>query len=66
VGELSRYLAALSLLGVGAVHAQQYYEAYFKQNISPAAYGGAGGTEIVVAETDLTRGLELIGRADGG
>jgi len=28
-GELSRYLAALSLLGVGAVHAQQYYEAYF-------------------------------------
>jgi hypothetical protein len=29
VGELSRCLAALSLLGVGAVHAQQYYEAYF-------------------------------------
>jgi hypothetical protein len=28
-GELSRYLAAISLLGVGAVHAQQYYEAYF-------------------------------------
>jgi hypothetical protein len=28
-GELSRYLAALALLGVGAVHAQQYYEAYF-------------------------------------
>ena len=28
-GEFSRYLAALSLLGVGAVHAQQYYEAYF-------------------------------------
>jgi hypothetical protein len=29
VGKLSRCLAALSLLGVGAVHAQQYYEAYF-------------------------------------
>jgi hypothetical protein len=28
-GELSRYLAAFALLGVGAVHAQQYYEAYF-------------------------------------
>jgi hypothetical protein len=28
-GEISRYLTALSLLGVGAVHAQQYYEAYF-------------------------------------
>ena len=28
-GEISRYLAAFSLLGVGAVHAQQYYEAYF-------------------------------------
>jgi hypothetical protein len=28
-GEFSRYLAAFSLLGVGAVHAQQYYEAYF-------------------------------------
>jgi hypothetical protein len=28
-GEFSRYLAAFALLGVGAVHAQQYYEAYF-------------------------------------
>ena len=28
-GEVSRYLAALALVGVGAVHAQQYYEAYF-------------------------------------
>jgi hypothetical protein len=28
-GELSRYLTAFALLGVGAVHAQQYYESYF-------------------------------------
>ena len=27
--ETARYLGAVSLLGVGAVHAQQYYEAYF-------------------------------------
>jgi Putative prokaryotic signal transducing protein len=37
-----------------------------RQNLSPAAYGGAGGIEILVAETDLTRARELIGRADGG
>ena len=28
-GEIARYLGALSILLVGAVHAQQYYEAYF-------------------------------------
>jgi hypothetical protein len=28
-GEAARYLGAISLLVVGAVHAQQYYEAYF-------------------------------------
>jgi uncharacterized protein YacL len=28
-GEVARYLGALSILGVGAVHAQQYYSAYF-------------------------------------
>ena len=27
--EVARYLGAVSVLGVGAVHAQQYYEAYF-------------------------------------
>jgi type III secretory pathway lipoprotein EscJ len=36
-----------------------------RQNLSPTAYGGAGGVEILVAETDLTRALELIGRVDG-
>ena len=29
VGEVARYLGAVSILLVGAVHAQQYYEAYF-------------------------------------
>jgi hypothetical protein len=29
VGEVARYLGALSILSVGAVHAQQYYSAYF-------------------------------------
>jgi hypothetical protein len=29
VGELARYLGAVSILLVGAVHAQQYYDAYF-------------------------------------
>ena len=28
-GELARYLGAVSILIVGAVHAQQYYDAYF-------------------------------------
>lgn len=28
-GEVARYLGALSILGVGVVHAQQYYSAYF-------------------------------------
>jgi hypothetical protein len=29
VGEIGRYLGAVSVLLVGAVHAQQYYDAYF-------------------------------------
>ena len=36
-----------------------------QQNLSPMAYGGTGGIEILVAQADLTRALELIGRADG-
>jgi hypothetical protein len=28
-GEIARYLGAISILVVGAIHAQQYYEAYF-------------------------------------
>jgi hypothetical protein len=30
VGEAGRYLGAVSILVVGAVHAQQYYDAYFR------------------------------------
>jgi hypothetical protein len=29
-GEIARYLGAVSILLVGAVHAQQYYDAYFR------------------------------------
>jgi hypothetical protein len=29
VGEVARYLGALSILVVGVIHAQQYYDAYF-------------------------------------
>ncbi len=29
VGELARYLGAISILVVGVIHAQQYYDAYF-------------------------------------
>ena len=29
-GELARYLGAVSILIVGAIHAQQYYDAYFR------------------------------------
>ena len=28
-GEIARYLGAISILVVGAIHAQQYYDAYF-------------------------------------
>jgi hypothetical protein len=30
VGELARYLGAISVLVVGGIHAQQYYDAYFR------------------------------------
>jgi hypothetical protein len=30
VGEIARYLGAVSILVVGAIHAQQYYDAYFR------------------------------------
>jgi hypothetical protein len=29
-GEIARYLGAVSILVVGAIHAQQYYDAYFR------------------------------------
>jgi hypothetical protein len=29
-GELARYLGAISILVVGAIHVQQYYDAYFR------------------------------------
>jgi hypothetical protein len=31
VGEIARYLGAISIVLVGAVHAQQYYDAYFSE-----------------------------------
>jgi hypothetical protein len=30
VGEIGRYLGAISILVVGAIHAQQYYDVYFR------------------------------------
>jgi hypothetical protein len=30
VGEIARYLGAVSILVVGGIHAQQYYDAYFR------------------------------------
>ncbi len=36
-----------------------------RQNLSPTAYGGTGGVEILVAQADLARALELIGHVDG-
>jgi len=30
VGEVARYLGAISILVVGTIHAQQYYDAYFR------------------------------------
>jgi type III secretory pathway lipoprotein EscJ len=36
-----------------------------RQHLSPAAYGSAGGTEILVSETDLARALELIDQGRG-
>ena len=36
-----------------------------QQTLSPSAYGGAGAIEILVADADLTRALELISHTGG-
>jgi hypothetical protein len=53
VGEVARYLGAVSILLVGAVHAQQYYAAYF--SVVPTigtlfllSFIGAGVTGVVL------------------
>jgi hypothetical protein len=65
VVELARYLGAVSILLVGAVHAQQYYEAYF--NVVPTigtlfllSFVGAG-----VVGVALLAPLRLLGRRLG-
>jgi hypothetical protein len=52
-GEVARYLGAVSILVVGAVHAQQYYGAYF--NVVPTigtlfllSFIGSGVTGVVL------------------
>jgi CBS domain containing-hemolysin-like protein len=64
-GEAARYLGAISILGVGAVHAQQYYEAYF--SVVPTigtlfllSFVGAG-----VAGAVLFAPVRLLGRRRG-
>ena len=54
VGETARYLGAVSILLVGAVHAQQYYDAYF--SVVPTigtlfllSFIGAGIVGVVLA-----------------
>jgi hypothetical protein len=65
VVELARYLGAVSILLVGAVHAQQYYEAYF--NVVPTigtlfllSFVGAG-----VVGVALLTPARLLGRRLG-
>jgi hypothetical protein len=64
-GEIARYLGAVSILLVGAVHAQQYYEAYF--SIVPVigtlfllSFIGAG-----VVGTTLFMPVRLLGKRVG-
>jgi hypothetical protein len=52
-GEIARYLGAVSILMVGAIHAQQYYDAYF--NVVPTigtlfllSFIGAGVVGVVL------------------
>jgi hypothetical protein len=63
-GNLARYLGAVSLLAVGAVHAQQYYQAYF--SVVPTigtlfllSFVGSGvlGVVLVAPVRKLGRGL---------
>jgi hypothetical protein len=64
-GEIARYLGAVSILLVGAVHAQQYYQAYF--SVVPTigtlfllSFIGAG-----IVGTVLLAPVRLLGRQVG-
>ena len=65
VGEVARYLGAVSLLMVAAIHAQQYYDAYFSAvptigRLFMLNIVGAGVTGLV-----LLAPVRLLGRRAG-
>ena len=59
--ELSRYLGAVMLLLVSAIHAQQYYDAYFsavphdRHALSPHVIGAGGAALVLIAPVGLLR-----------
>jgi hypothetical protein len=62
VGEITRYLGAVSLLMVAAIHAQQYYDAYFSAvptigRLFMLNIIGAGATALI-----LLAPIKLLGR----
>jgi hypothetical protein len=64
-GEIARYLGAVSILVVGAIHAQQYYDAYFRVvptigTLFLLSFIGAG-----VAGTVLLAPVRMLGRRVG-
>jgi hypothetical protein len=64
-GEIARYLGAVSILVVGAIHAQQYYDAYFRVvptigTLFLLSFIGAG-----VAGTVLLAPVRILGRRVG-
>jgi hypothetical protein len=65
VGEVARYLGAVSLLMVAAIHAQQYYDAYFSAvptigRLFMLNIAGAGVTGLL-----LLAPVRLLGRRAG-
>ena len=65
VGEVARYLGAVSLLMVAAIHAQQYYDAYFSAvptigRLFMLNIVGAGVTGLL-----LLAPVRLLGRREG-
>jgi hypothetical protein len=65
VGEIGRYLGALSIVVVGVIHAQQYYDAYF--NVVPTigtlfllSFIGAGITGVLLV-TPVRRFGAIVG-----
>jgi hypothetical protein len=64
-GEIARYLGAVSILIVGAIHAQQYYDAYFSAvptigTLFLLSFIGAAGVGAV-----LFAPVRLLGRRTG-